>query len=493
MKLNRVTLIALIAAVGGVTASCSSGSNVADGNGAGPEITEANNLGSLEMNLVLPNGSTITSVAYSVVGPVTRTGSINVGNAQNTVSGYVLGLPAGTYAVSLTTTTSTGITCRGTANATVIAGQPASVSVTINCGTAAANQGSLAINGSFTFNSTCSLDSMSVFPLQSAVGAPIDLTGAASSPSGGVVYAWSATNGAVGSVVNSVSGSVAQFNCGGTGPATVTLAITDADGCTAQNTVNLACFGTVTCGDGVTVAAGGEQCDDGNTASGDGCSATCQTEICGDNIVQVGLGETCELPNTATCDASCHSIVCGDGVQAASEACDDGNLVAGDGCSATCLLEPVVCGDGIKAPSEQCDDGNTVGGDACNADCTLPSACAVCTAASCGSQVTACTTFGAGCTNALSCMNTNTCWASTGLLEDCWCGVGIDTLECALGNVPPTGPCKTPIEAGLALNGVIPTSPVTIGQRYFDPAFPGGAAMQVLLCERANCSAACGI
>ncbi len=36
------------------------------------------------------------------------------------------------------------------------------------------------------------------------------------------------------------------------------------------------------CGDGVVEASCGEACDDGNTTSGDGCSATCQTEfVCG--------------------------------------------------------------------------------------------------------------------------------------------------------------------------------------------------------------------
>jgi cysteine-rich repeat protein len=37
-------------------------------------------------------------------------------------------------------------------------------------------------------------------------------------------------------------------------------------------------FGTPICGDGITEA--GEQCDDSNTVSGDGCSSTCQTEVC---------------------------------------------------------------------------------------------------------------------------------------------------------------------------------------------------------------------
>ena len=36
--------------------------------------------------------------------------------------------------------------------------------------------------------------------------------------------------------------------------------------------------------------------------------------------------------------ASC-SIVCGDSILVAPETCDDGNGVAGDGCSAACVTE----------------------------------------------------------------------------------------------------------------------------------------------------------
>jgi cysteine-rich repeat protein len=57
-----------------------------------------------------------------------------------------------------------------------------------------------------------------------------------------------------------------------------------------------------------------EQCDDGNNASGDGCSSACQPE---------------NDPNA----------VCGDGVVVAGEACDDGNSIAGDGCAADCTME----------------------------------------------------------------------------------------------------------------------------------------------------------
>jgi len=41
---------------------------------------------------------------------------------------------------------------------------------------------------------------------------------------------------------------------------------------------------TVLCGNGNPNDAG-EQCDDGNVVSGDGCSSTCQLEYCGDRKV----------------------------------------------------------------------------------------------------------------------------------------------------------------------------------------------------------------
>ncbi len=119
------------------------------------------------------------------------------------------------------------------------------------------------------------------------------------------------------------------------------------------------------CGDGI--RAGTEQCDDGNTAAGDGCSMVCATE----------LGWTCTGDMPTTC-----ANTCGDGVRVGAEACDDGNTAAADGCSATCEIEPgwsctgttpdtcsPGCGDGLIRGSETCDDGNTTAGDGCSAAC----------------------------------------------------------------------------------------------------------------------------
>ncbi len=61
---------------------------------------------------------------------------------------------------------------------------------------------------------------------------------------------------------------------------------------------------------------------------------------------------------------------CGDGVLDSNEACDDGNSIDGDGCSARCTIENY-CGDGILDAGEQCDDGNTIGGDGCSAVCSI--------------------------------------------------------------------------------------------------------------------------
>ena len=37
--------------------------------------------------------------------------------------------------------------------------------------------------------------------------------------------------------------------------------------------------------------------------------------------------------------------ICGDGIKSLGEACDDGNLTPGDGCSATCTVESVTLAD----------------------------------------------------------------------------------------------------------------------------------------------------
>jgi cysteine-rich repeat protein len=99
------------------------------------------------------------------------------------------------------------------------------------------------------------------------------------------------------------------------------------------------------CGNGVLDP--GEACDDGNTVGGDGCSADCLSdETCGNGIIDPG------------------------------EQCDDGNTIACDGCSADCKSDET-CGNGVidRCKGETCDDGNTIGGDGCSANCQSNEKC----------------------------------------------------------------------------------------------------------------------
>lgn len=123
------------------------------------------------------------------------------------------------------------------------------------------------------------------------------------------------------------------------------------------------------CGDGKWQA--GEACDDGNSLGGDGCSADC-TQVEKD-FVCPGPGESCVF-----------TVVCGDGRIAGPETCDDGNERDDDGCSAKCAIEPgyvcltqghpcsaAECGDGVVAGEERCDDGGDSSGDGCSELCEV--------------------------------------------------------------------------------------------------------------------------
>ncbi len=90
------------------------------------------------------------------------------------------------------------------------------------------------------------------------------------------------------------------------------------------------------CGDGF--VDGSEECDPPN---GTTCDESCQRiPICGDGFVD-GSEECDEGGESATCDADCTFAVCGDGTLnvTAGEQCDDGNTNNGDGCSSTCQIE----------------------------------------------------------------------------------------------------------------------------------------------------------
>ncbi len=138
----------------------------------------------------------------------------------------------------------------------------------------------------------------------------------------------------------------------------------DNDGCNSQCKLEV-------CGDGILHA--GEECDDGNTDNGDGCSDACVLESaccyecnavnvssCTSNAgafpaqancdtfaliqcIPAGGVSTATLTENKSCTEACPGFQrCGNSLVDTDigETCDDGNLINGDGCSDTCLIEP---------------------------------------------------------------------------------------------------------------------------------------------------------
>jgi len=148
------------------------------------------------------------------------------------------------------------------------------------------------------------------------------------------------------------------------------------------------------------------ECNAGYEGTGVFCSDVNEciagTHGCGVNEVRINqIG----MPNRCECEAGTSRAVgddryrvrCGDWLRGAGEPCDDGNLIDGDGCSATCAIErgwacrePVpngtstceeTCGDGLIDTLEECDDGPA------NSD-TEPDACrTTCVRAFCGDGI----------------------------------------------------------------------------------------------------------
>ena len=118
----------------------------------------------------------------------------------------------------------------------------------------------------------------------------------------------------------------------------------------------------------------GAQCEDvDECALGlGGCRAD---ELCEN---RVGAPYACVCPPGASRDAQglC-AVICGDGVVADTEACDDGAAnsdTAPDACRTDC--QPARCGDGVVDTGETCDDG-TGAGDPAECQCTADAGVAV--------------------------------------------------------------------------------------------------------------------
>ena len=104
-----------------------------------------------------------------------------------------------------------------------------------------------------------------------------------------------------------------------------------------------ACTGPDVCAGGVCAPAT-LSCDDANACTIDSCS-----NPGGCAHVSVANKTLCG-PTSACFTGTCAPGKCGDGITMAllNEECDDGNTASGDGCSATCKVEDTACADGSR-------------------------------------------------------------------------------------------------------------------------------------------------
>lgn len=183
--------------------------------------------------------------------------------------------------------------------------------------------------------------------------------------------------------------------------------------------------GQAGCGNSIIEESRMEQCDDGNTATMDGCDASCRFEIRG-TVNQGGdMSFTGSLPENGlavyTVVLTGDSYVSVETFSPMAGVCTDVDLFAAilddtgavlvsddnDGIDGCAFINPVTdtgarlgagtytvvmgtvdgtalpayavrirsfgmgCGNGIREASERCDDGNTMAGDGCSATCTL--------------------------------------------------------------------------------------------------------------------------
>jgi fibro-slime domain-containing protein len=244
------------------------------------------------------------------------------------------------------------------------------------------------------------------------------------------------------------------------------------DGCTNCQTdagyrcptPGVLCERLPTCSDGYVDVAIGEQCDDGDLADGDGCSRSCRVEA----------GFICPVPRAEgdrLVGGACRAVRCGDGTVESNEQCDDGDTSSGDGCSSTCVLEagwtcPLgavcqarSCGDGIRAGVEECDNGNDngsgvpIGGVICETNCRI-----VADPTLCGNGTLdpgeACddgnNDLGDGCT--IFCEREPTCIPPAPCTSECGDGIRFGTEECDDGNTRSGDGCSSScaVEAGFA-------------------------------------------
>ncbi|HVU00417.1 MAG TPA: DUF4215 domain-containing protein [Polyangiaceae bacterium] len=445
--------------------------------------------GSVSLGVIVGPSDVVDGVDYDVSGNgQSISDRIELSDPKTTPS-IELGLPEGTgYDVSLSAVTRAGVHCAGQGSFDVVAGLTSSVTVNLLCDPVNDGDGlgQTVVHAHFIPGdpSLCpQIQFYTVSPLRASVGRTITVQGAGTA--GTVVAGWGIVPGGNGTGhFEHVNAPSDLFHCDSGGTLNLVFVVGDGKSCYAPSLpVVVTCVGPGICGNGVLQPD--EQCDDGNTNSGDGCSSTCQNEIvCGNGSVE-GT-EQCDPPAPGFCSPTCQDVppVCGDGFVQAGEECDPPVPWA---CSAECTIQ-TPCGNGLLDPGEDCDPPNTA---FCGPTCAFGGACTTCEEKYCSGPVihTACSDGAGGdlCVAAVQCARQHACYFVDPAL--CYCGTH-DISHCQNPTPDPAngpnGPCVAEYEAAAGTS-----TAAAVLSALDDPGNPLGRAAQMETCDSAFCASAC--
>jgi cysteine-rich repeat protein len=242
--------------------------------------SETDDLGSLGLAIAIAPGLDITSLRYSVQVPglAPIQGNLPVA-ADGSFRGKIEDVPAAeSVTVVLDASGASGATCTGQGTVAVRAGEVSTLTIGMQC-RLPVTAPPVPTTGSISIQG-----SFDVCPRVLAAAATPGTTSSTSALTANaedadgdaMTFAWSASGGSF------ADAAVANttYSCGAPGEAMLTVTVTDGRGCSDSKVVLVTCETPspppVVCGDGK--KEGDEACDDGNTGAGDGCSATCTVE-----------------------------------------------------------------------------------------------------------------------------------------------------------------------------------------------------------------------
>jgi cysteine-rich repeat protein len=268
----------------------------------GLDGSASSHLGSVELNLVLPSGEDAASIELHLVcSNLDQQHTLDV--SEGDVVAMFGGIAPGACHAEASASTLEGLDCIGEEEFTVVADQLSSVTLVLYCqGRDETPSGSALFNIDFDFFD-CSTDriaSIQADPSTLHVGEsvtvllepyPGSVVGMAN-----VAFALHPDSEHAGEATLSAPATCSSFgcievNCTGTGEhpvvdpvsnlpsATVAVVATLEDReCFDGEVIQITCLADSVCGDALVSA--GEECDDGNTSNGDGCSSQCAHEYC---------------------------------------------------------------------------------------------------------------------------------------------------------------------------------------------------------------------